>query len=339
MSSVPCPVQQACGGCPLMPLSIEAQRARKLGLIEAAGTANALGALPWRDAPFVQRRPLGYRRRLRMRVEKGRVQFFNPHKVLACAVVTPGVKRGIDRLAGALAGLPLSTHLEIREPDLDLRPGLYLGAGEPTLVRVLQSRLGPSWAIGTSASPRKPRQRYALDDELWGYVPVDGFLQIHEEVSRALRHEMLAFVQPEDHSFVDLFAGSGALSLPLAKRGLEGTAVEIQADAVAAADESAAAQGLTLSTFASPIGDALDSLSSASIVLLNPPRAGVRADLRRVADLAQRAIIMVYCRADSWARDARILVEEGFTITSVQAFDMFPHTAHVEVLALLERNS
>ncbi|QHM76073.1 23S rRNA (uracil(747)-C(5))-methyltransferase RlmC [Mixta theicola] len=136
----------------------------------------------------------------------------------------------------------------------------------------------------------------------------------------------------------DLFCGVGGFGLHCATPEMQLTGIEISAEAIACAQRSAQQLGLDKVRFA-----ALDSTRFASgeeavpdLVLVNPPRRGIGAELcAYLSNMAPAWLLYSSCNAESMAQDIARL--EGYHICRVQLFDMFPHTAHYEVLTLLQR--
>jgi 23S rRNA (uracil1939-C5)-methyltransferase len=141
---------------------------------------------------------------------------------------------------------------------------------------------------------------------------------------------------------LELFSGLGNFSLPLARRGARVTAVEGEAGLVARARANAGRNAL---------GDAVvaheadlfrpDPASSwlagdFDYALLDPPRAGAREVLPLIAAKRPRRIVYCSCHPATLARDAAELAVHGYRLTAAGVVDMFPHTAHVEAMALFE---
>ncbi|MNS21903.1 23S rRNA (uracil(747)-C(5))-methyltransferase RlmC [compost metagenome] len=140
-----------------------------------------------------------------------------------------------------------------------------------------------------------------------------------------------------DHMW-DLFCGVGGFGLHCATPNMKLTGIEISAEAIACAKQSAAELGLTDLHF-----QALDSTQFATgqgsvpdLVLVNPPRRGIgKALCEYLSQMAPNTLIYSSCNAQTMAKDIAML--SGYRVERVQLFDMFPHTAHYEVLTLLTR--
>jgi 23S rRNA (uracil1939-C5)-methyltransferase len=138
---------------------------------------------------------------------------------------------------------------------------------------------------------------------------------------------------------VELYAGAGNLTVLLA-RDREVVAVEQDRDACAAARENLSERGVVArvveadaSAFAIP--------KMTSVVVLDPPREGARAVAealaarRRASKQGSPSIVYVSCDPPTLARDVRTLTEAGYVLRSAETFEMFPHTSHVETVAVL----
>jgi 23S rRNA (uracil1939-C5)-methyltransferase len=184
-------------------------------------------------------------------------------------------------------------------------------------------------------------------------VPAAAFLQTNSLMCGVLYETALSFAAPEvDSPAVDLYCGIGSLSLPLAKAAREVHAIEIQEEAIEAARENAELAGLTGTCFYAadvrpllrfpphPVLDAArpDDGDRPAVVITDPPRAGMaRKALQRAAALGAARFVYVSCNPTTLAGNAAELAELGYRLTRVAPVDMFPHTHHIETVALFER--
>ncbi|MES1178710.1 MAG: methyltransferase [Myxococcales bacterium] len=157
----------------------------------------------------------------------------------------------------------------------------------------------------------------------------------HDRIERALKELGAKRV-------LELYAGSGALSLRLAAAGFEMTAVEAFAPALAHAERAAREQRLTLTTASGAAERVLQDLSarhaSFDALIVNPPRRGLSVEVRRaVAALGPRAVAYMSCEPETLARDLGHLRELGYAADALWPFDMIPHSAAVECLVLARR--
>ena len=142
----------------------------------------------------------------------------------------------------------------------------------------------------------------------------------------------------------DLYCGIGTIGLSLAARALTVWGIEISEESVACALENAELNGVTNAAFfAGNVGEVVEELLERSgapdVVVVDPPRAGLAGKaLRRLGRIGTPRIVYVSCNPTTLAGDVKALREEhGYELLRVQPVDMFPHTPHVEAVALLER--
>ena len=171
------------------------------------------------------------------------------------------------------------------------------------------------------------------------YIRPQSFFQTNPQVAAALYATARDWVaELPVHSMWDLFCGVGGFGLHCATPQMQLTGIEISAEAIACAQQSAQQLGLEKVSFA-----ALDSTQFATghasvpqLVLVNPPRRGIGAELCAwLSRMAPDYILYSSCNPASMAQDIARLAD--YDISRVQLFDMFPHTAHFEVLTLLRR--
>lgn len=143
--------------------------------------------------------------------------------------------------------------------------------------------------------------------------------------------------------FLELYAGIGFLTLPLARAGLRGVAVESDRQAVADLAFNLARAGLAraVEAVASRVEDRRELahwLAESDLLLVDPPRIGLEARVRAaIARDGPAVVVYVSCDPATLARDLKELVGGGYRLASVVAFDLFPQTPHVETIARLER--
>ena len=174
------------------------------------------------------------------------------------------------------------------------------------------------------------------------FAPTD-FVQVNGPVNAILVERAVELLDPgPDSSVLDLFCGLGNFTLALARRAGRVVGVEGEAGLVRRAEANARRNGIDNAEFhvADLVKEASDlppwARNPYSHVLLDPPRAGAREMLPTVARLGPKAVLYISCHPGSLARDIGMLVEAyGFSLRAAGVVDMFPHTTHVESLALL----
>ena len=183
-------------------------------------------------------------------------------------------------------------------------------------------------------------------------VAASAFYQVNRAAAELLYGEAkkLAGLRKSD-LLLDLYCGTGAIGLSMAKEVRELIGIEIVADAVECAKRNAAASGIDNASFF--VGDAADAERilenaerargeklSPDVVILDPPRKGCDAKLLSfVASLSPRTVVYVSCNPDTLARDVALLAPLGYTTDKVQPVDLFPGTGHVESVVCLTRQS
>ncbi len=147
-----------------------------------------------------------------------------------------------------------------------------------------------------------------------------------------------------DQTVWDLYCGIGTIGLSMARDALTVWGIEVSEESVACALENAELNGITNAAFfAGNVGEVVDELLDRSgapdVVVVDPPRAGLAGKaLRRLGAIGAPRIVYVSCNPTTLASDVKALREEyGYELLRVRPVDMFPHTPHVEAVALLER--
>jgi 23S rRNA (uracil1939-C5)-methyltransferase len=363
----PCEYFGRCGGCALQHLAHEEQVAFKQRVV--AETLKRIGRVePEEWLPPVVSQPWNYRRRARLGVKyvagKNRVlvgfrERAGPYitDMRHCRVLL----QPLDALLGDLAELIERSSLKERLPQIEAAVAddgvalvlrvlaeptaadtdAFRAFGERHGIDFYWQRGGPGTVVPLD-SARPLRYRLADFDLTFEFLPTD-FLQVNpginaELVATALR---LAAVEPTDR-VLDLFCGLGNFSLPLARQAAELLGVEGEAGLVARAVRNAAANGIANARFITADLMAPDwsfYREPWDVVLLDPPRAGAEAPVAELHRSAPRRIVYVSCHPATLARDAQVLVERhGYKLRVARVFDMFPHTSHVEALALFTRD-
>jgi len=172
-----------------------------------------------------------------------------------------------------------------------------------------------------------------------------SFVQVNGVINEAMvgRAIELLEVEPGDR-VLDLYCGLGNFTLPLARRAGAVVGVEGEAALIERARANARLNGIGNATFhVADLSVAPDTelpwmRGGFDKVLLDPPRVGAREVLSAVAHLAPRRVVYISCHTGSLARDLGVLTQEhGFRLRAAGVLDMFPHTTHVESMAVLER--
>ncbi|MES9968862.1 MAG: 23S rRNA (uracil(1939)-C(5))-methyltransferase RlmD [Candidatus Thiodiazotropha sp.] len=212
------------------------------------------------------------------------------------------------------------------------RIAIYLQEGGPETVRPLDFE-------PTTLSYALPEFDLQLD-----FLPND-FTQVNTDINRQMIKRAITLLELKaDDRVLDLFCGLGNFTLPLARTAVQVTGVEGDSGLVSRARENALRNGIdNVSFFTANLYQALDGepwlMQQFNKVLLDPPRSGAVEILEHLPKLGAERIVYVSCYPGTLARDAGILVHEmGYRLRSAGVMDMFPHTAHVESIALFDKS-
>jgi 23S rRNA (uracil1939-C5)-methyltransferase len=364
-----CPHFGTCGGCALQHLDPAAQlrfkQAQLLENLARLGGVEPEGLLPPLEGPV-----WGYRRRARLGIKlvprKGRVlvgfrERSAPYvaDLHECRVLAPPADALLDPLAELVAGLSIVSRVPQAEVAIAddacavvLRVLEPPGEGDLAALRAFETERGvriylqpggvetvePLTPGGAPLEYVLPPFDVRIRFEPTDFIQVNGALNVRM-VSRAT--DLLA--AGADDRVLDLFCGLGNFSLPLARAAGHVVGVEGEAGLVARARLNASLNGLSnvefhASNLAADTTAAPWARTAYTRVLLDPPRAGAWEVLPVVARSGADRVVYISCHPGSLARDAGALVREhGYRLVSAGVMDMFPHTTHVEAMAVFER--
>ena len=186
-----------------------------------------------------------------------------------------------------------------------------------------------------------------LTENLCGFefsVSAASFLQVNPVQTECLYAQVEAFL-PEKDGFeaIDVYCGTGTISMILSKRAKHVTGIENIKPAVEDAARNAERNGAGNADFicadaAEALPELIEKGTRPDVIVIDPPRKGCdKAVLNAITGSAVQRVIYVSCDPATLARDVRILVDGGYSIQKVQPIDMFPQTAHVETVCLLSK--
>jgi len=355
----PCPYFGHCGGCQYQHLGPENQTAAKREILRE--TLRRIGKIVWDSEIRVHAaHPWNYRNQAQFKVASrsdGQVAlgFFEAesHTLIpidACLILSPR----LNAILGALrkpewsARLVGCREIELLADDQDervmltLRGSLSANNGAALAKDCLAQLTGVvSVAVEAGGGLRvfgEPAIQYRVGDFNFRVSPTSFF-----QASRFLLPELVTAATAGERGEIalDLFSGVGLLSLPLARQF--GQVVAVEANEAAAADLAANATAQALPNIRAVAETTFDFLrrcarNEPDLVVLDPPRAGVdSASLKYIAALRPKRIHYVSCHPPTLARDLGFLVSQGHTLTSVELFDFFPQTFHIESIVKLAR--
>ena len=196
--------------------------------------------------------------------------------------------------------------------------------------------------------PAGPRLSYLLPDfAVEHYFSPTEFTQVNHAINRVLVRRALSLLDPQPGERVaDMFCGLGNFTLPIARSGACVMGVEGSPELVRRATENAAANGLDglaeyrVANLFEATTETLAALGRFDKMLIDPPREGALELIKALDSDAPRRIVYISCSPATLARDAAILVaQKNYQLRGAGVINMFPHTSHVESIALFERSA
>jgi 23S rRNA (uracil1939-C5)-methyltransferase len=361
-----------CGGCSLQHVTPQQQRAIKdqalrdnlerIGKVEPVEWLAPMTGPEW-----------NYRRRARLAVKhvpaKGRtlVGFRERHApfitdMLRCEVLAEPVDGMIAALSDLVGSLSIRARLpqievavaenaialvfRVLDPPTDADLDAFRKFGEDRQLRIYLQSGGLSTVEILYAPDGRDPLRYTLPDfdVAIEFEPVD-FVQVNSEINRKMvRFAVDQLGAGPDDRVLDLYCGIGNFSLPLARTAVEVLGVEGEASLVARATENAQRNDIENAEFRVADLSKIDGSESwvktgCDRMLLDPARSGAAEVVERMQLFDPKRIVYVSCHPGTLARDAGALVhEKGYKLESAGIIDMFPHTAHVESIAIFNRS-
>jgi 23S rRNA (uracil1939-C5)-methyltransferase len=360
-----------CGGCSLQHLApsqqLELKQAVLLENLQRIGAAR-----PERVLDPIASEVWGYRRKARLAVKyvtrKGRVlvgyrERNKPYvaDMQSCKTLHPKIGERIPELIEMIGGLSIRDRL----PQIEAAVGdngvamIFRVMSPPSAddmerfsafrdasgVFVYLQEKGPDTITPLPGDPQPDELYYTLPDfdvELQ-FTALD-FLQVHGEVNRRMIGQAIDLLQPDRETRVlDLFCGLGNFSLPIATRAREVVGMELTGETVNRARANATRSGLAnvffhVADLNSPAPSSDSLWKGFDLVMLDPPRTGALELMDVIGTIGAKRVLYVSCHPGTLARDAKHLVHElGYDLEAAGVMDMFPHTSHVESMALFRK--
>jgi 23S rRNA (uracil1939-C5)-methyltransferase len=366
----PCQYYDSCGGCSMQHISPNQQiQFKQQALLEQLKHFGKV--VPENILPPISGKEWGYRRKARLGVryiqKKGKLLVGfreNTSNYLAnieeCLVLCPSIGARIIEFSQLIASLNQHAHITQIE----------VAVGDDTAALIFRHltplpaedtaklcKFGELTALHIYVQPNSPapikklwppndieRLTYALPDYdlSMQFHPLD-FIQVNAEINRLLINQALQLlaIEPAD-CILDLFCGLGNFTLPMARHakhvtGIEGNATMIQRAKENAQNNLIANTKFYIGNLAQPIESAPWMQQQYDKILLDPPRQGAKEIMALCSKFSAKKIIYISCNPASLARDAGELVcNQGYRLTQVGVINMFPHTSHIEAIALFE---
>ncbi|PWC15859.1 23S rRNA (uracil(1939)-C(5))-methyltransferase RlmD [Brenneria roseae subsp. americana] len=353
-----CPHFSTCGGCQQQHAGIELQQRSKASALTRM-MAHEMGASP--AVTIIAGPSYAYRRRARLALyfQAKQQRLFMGYRqsgshdlvnIKTCPVLRPELGNLLLPLHDCLSRLQAAKrlgHVELvladNGPLVVLRHLDPLSAADTQALRDFAQQqdvavyLAPDAESLTCLSGATPVYQIAGLD--LAFSPRD-FIQVNDAVNQQMVVQALAWldVQPQDR-ILDLFCGMGNFTLPLAQRAASVVGVEGVTALVEKGRENARRNGLgNVTFFHQNLEDDVTlqpwAAQGFDKILLDPARAGAAGVMTQIVRLAPQRVVYVSCNPTTLARDSKILLAAGYRLANVAMLDMFPHTGHLESMAL-----
>ena len=318
----PCPHFGTCGGCDFQQMEYASQLAAKVGIIRDC--LHRIGKIEVDDVEIVgSTQEFGYRSRAKWHLDRieQTIGYFrrDSHDVIdvhECPILTPGLQSALEDLRTKIDWAMLwddSAELEAVTGDDGSVSMFSREMAQPT-AEITVNAAGEEFSF--SAQTFFQSNRFLLEK------------LIETAVGDA-----------SGNTALDLYCGVGLFALPLARKFTNVIGVEDNVTAIGFAKKNAERAGLKNVEFRrSGVRTFLNecNVASTGLILIDPPRAGAeKGTIEKIAQLRPREISYVSCEPSILARDLRYLLDAGYTINRITAFDLFPQTHHVETVVRL----
>jgi len=363
-----CPHYDICGGCSFQHLDPNKQiLAKQTILIEQFKSIGKLENIElW---PALTGQHWGYRHRARLGVKnvvkKGRVLVGFREKaspflaeIEQCDVLHSAVGKRLMDLSALVGNLSIKDKVpQIEVSICDNRTALVFRIMEPLSaedvdvltafestgeIDIYTQSKGPD-TIKPLTGEKSPLS-YQLPNDVTLYFGPSDFVQVNVDINRKMINRALDTLQlTKDDKVLDLFCGLGNFTLPMARVAGQVTGVEGSDELIRRAQQNADKNGLDNVDF--HVANLMETLpnddwvkQTYNKVLIDPPRLGAKEILHYLPKWKAEQVLYISCNPSTLARDAAIMVNElGYTLKKAGVMDMFPHTSHVESIALFEK--
>jgi len=358
----PCPYVGQCGGCPWQQIRYDAQLKAKQQSVEDA--LRRIGKLEGFELRSIIPSPqeYHYRRRIRLQCnQQKKLGFFRAfsHDLVAidsCLIadkrlndIVEPLRRWTEELISPLEYVEIVTG---DEPDQIVIVGKV--AGEPvsrdhsTCERFLEHATGASGLVLHNHNWRKIWGQTAIsilvENGLSLNLEADVFTQVNRDGNQKILSELLtAGAFKKNDRVLELYCGAGNFTLPIARRVREVVAVEDSRLSIDCGKRSAQLNEISnIHWLRSSVPVAVQQLNTRrerfSKIILDPPRIGAKGIDQNLASFRAEKILYVACNPATLARDLAALAQHGYKLAFVQPIDLFPHTFHVETLAVMTQS-
>jgi len=368
-----CPQYETCGGCSLQHTSYQNQLSIKEKVLSESLSRNKIEPEKPISSPLPSPLTQGYRFTIRVHLDaKGVLGFHKKqsHSLVAisnCPLATPAINTTLLRLqqsqlAKELAGFCNQLEITCSPLETSITVTLHLSTPQQPAKSLLEKLLSETEIQSVALTFRRKttffpqahllQQQFSFD-ALHYTLGWDSrcFFQVNPKQNQqlvALTLQQAGTIAGK--KILDLFCGMGNFSIPLGCSGAEISGVEHNQHATRAAQNNAKKNGLLKSRFIAAdvrhylqqskknLPQSKRGKAPFDLILLDPPRQGLGKTTRLLSHLEAQQIIYISCDPATLCRDIKTLTTQGYRLKAITPVDMFPHTHHIESLAVLEKN-
>ena len=354
----PCPIVSSCGGCPWQhvdqPTQLESKHKAVVEAFRRIAGLDDVVVDPVRPSPL----PFGYRNRLSLRFDAGRIGFYQARTnrlvpVPDCLLAEESVRSALPVVEAFLATLQTRV-MRVEIASRGLLPGVSVAVQSAGRLRHADTmaahalvedhrRTGVRGLVmqgrGWQRSWGDPRRRFEVAPGVAVDFPGASFGQVNTLANLDLVQVVVdRCTEKVPARLVELYAGAGNFSFAVAARAGRVLAVDEDERAVEAGRAAAREAGIRNLKFAAARAEQwlAEPREAVDVLLVDPPRSGLASAASPAAGLGAARIVYVSCNPTTLARDVRVLHERGYRVRSVEPIDLFPQTFHVETVCTLE---
>lgn len=324
---IPCPVFGKCGGCLYQNLTDEDYRRKKKTFIKRAFTDYGITV----QLQEIREVPLQTRRRASFEYGNGLVGYHaaKSHQIVEivdCPILKPDIVAFLPTLKTWSQQLGRRGEFFILSTEWGLDIHIKSDDGkQPTFQKLeqLAQMAGDERVVRLTFNGEPIAQKTQLP-----FLP-DAFLQPSAEGEKILTDLMMEETQ-NIHRAIDLFCGSGTFTRPMMQQGIKVIGYDCS-DSVLLLG----ANGIQRDLFRSPLLP--EEMEKSDLIVLDPPRAGAKAQVEQIAHTNTPKIVMISCSPKTAARDCKILIDAGWHLNKVTPVDQFKWSNHIELVCVLER--
>ncbi|WP_192458812.1 23S rRNA (uracil(1939)-C(5))-methyltransferase RlmD [Musicola keenii] len=354
-----CPHFSVCGGCQQQHAGMALQQRSKAAALRHLMRRETGVDMP--EPVVIDGPDYGYRRRARLALlyqPKTRQLLMGYRRegshdladIHVCPVLHPALASLLTPLRDCLAGLKAVKrlgHVELvmaeQGPLVVLRHLDVLQEADRQALNDFGARVGCALFLAPEAGAleclRGAAPSYRIDGLSLAFSPRD-FIQVNDEANQRMVAQALEWLDPQPHERVlDLFCGMGNFTLPLARRaasvvGVEGVAALVEKGRENAERNAFGNVTFFLQNLEEDVTRQPWAAQGFDKILLDPARAGAPGVMSQIVKLTPGRVVYISCNPTTLARDSRVLLAAGYRLEQLAMLDMFPHTGHLESMAL-----